>query len=469
VSPKPQAKTQPKERTVLAAAVSLLPDNVRVAVAGLYDEHLATFSEGGTMYETPSPNQRVYLAPLSVTAALRVVGSDTETSRTVVALARVPRILVLAKQAVSQQKGTTPGTQLDVWRNSVVKYYHSGFGDLSDEQVCWVVAATSCHWIVEDEEKECVPGTDLTWRELYMYGVVCRGKDGQFSLLFCALFTNPERFGPLSAKFTELFGVQLPHAVLDLRAWFEAHGRKNVLTDVGDTWEYMFNACLVLRYHLLRESHGAEAGVDLWLSLSDVYASESAAAAEMLGEWEVCLSEVKQDASEGAVEDAASHPRSLRCNKSVADAHHDAILPARKVKNHANIVGLALQHRFSTGPGKSAKELLPQLLSKKKGGIQCRLLHCCPGVKEKKFTRRALRLVSAFKSRMFGELSGRGCINNDTVDTLLQLRDLGSSRSSSSSAPSSAKRSTSVKRKKETTRPTKPKKSTGPRRRRGRG
>lgn len=94
----------------------------------------------------------------------------------------------------------------------------------------------------------------------------------------------------LRAKFFELFGVTLEHAVFDYAQWLEAK-TEGTTTLVGDSWEHLVNSALVLRYHLLSKQIETGAGKKpLALPLSTVYeCDEKTYPGNVLSRFEVCL------------------------------------------------------------------------------------------------------------------------------------------------------------------------------------
>ena len=244
------AKIPVKSGTLLSYAMSSLPVDVRVAVAGLADSRLQFLSENGTFYQSSDG----VLNTLSTDSAFQMIShssTNKDVINIIVALSKVPRILKLGMDVLEAYPKVASNTQLDLWRFQVDIYYKSTLSTFHLNDACWIIAATSAKWIVH-LDSERVPGTTLSWRDLYSKGIVTRAQSGQYSLIFCNLWGKHEDWTPLRSRFTKLFGIDMAHAVLDIGNVLHTKGRKSSSSLIGDIWESMFNACLVLRYHLLQ-------------------------------------------------------------------------------------------------------------------------------------------------------------------------------------------------------------------------
>jgi hypothetical protein len=431
--------------TLLSVAMAALPPKVRAAVVGLEDRKLDFLSDDGTLYCTKSS----ILEVLSLQNAQDMLGRDEPSAKLMMLLSRVPRMLKLGLDVLADIPSATCATKVDTWRVKVKGYYKSSLQTFAIEDACWIIAATNCRWIVNDKSK--VPGTQLVWGQLYSREVVTRNLEGQFSLMFGALEGNENWKGELVVKFRELFGVDLARATVSLTKWFTNKSTKSATSGVGDIWDHIFNASLVLRYHLLRAEQKRDN-----IPLDQVYHPAGDNMRAMLGQWEVCLVQgVALVLTETFVTDYL--PANCLCsNKMVVFAHHDALLPIRlcskqdekqatPVNSPVCSRALALQHRF--GKQKPAGELLPQLLAKKhetKGGGQqksepkekqqpspppCCLLHICPSIEEGDLWHHGggatgTLLRSARDRRRFADVSGHGCMNDEVICVLLQLHNL---------------------------------------------
>jgi len=300
-------------------------------------------------------------------------------------------------------------------------YYKGTISRYTLEEASWLIAATTCRWIVphfvQGTHEVCVPGTKLPWRLLEAQSCITRNVDGQVSLVFGMIQNcSSDWMEHLIVKFYELFGVALDHAVFSYAQWIESK-MKGATTLIADSWEHLVNSALVLRYHLLSKQIETTTGTrPVGLPLSTVYeCDEKTYPGNVLANFDVRLEKAVYGESEVFV--STSLAPGLYSNKATVSAHHDAVISCVKPP-----VSLALRYRFE--PPKEALELLPQLkasISQATDAADCVLLHICPSVDESAFKRSHPTLMEAYQAGRFVEISGRGCMNEEILNSSLPI------------------------------------------------
>eukprot|EP00971_Amphidinium_carterae_P309932 6159132-Amphidinium_carterae.1 len=309
----------------------------------------------------------------------------------------VPRLL----EYVFNDKGTVATVYAAI--NAMSQCFNQSYKDvvtryLRDDDVAWkLVLCAAVGWPASP--LDTVPGSALKWGTLFHEGAAFPVSDS-IVIPWIWWHNDTDVYGRI--------GSQLRQMGLDLESMhpnpLDMVESAQGAVKTGKPWEKMFANCLAARFRLICISKNMDA-TTTWLPLRDVYLTQNQHVAEVLRPFEVSWGAGVQSPDTETFVDSHIQANVITLNAKVADAHHDILLPARRVGTKTPEY-IAVQCRF--GQPKNATELQKSEQHKvRKGGEEMSnvLLQCASNAKEGR--RQRFQLSEAAKPKAKPKPKGR--------------------------------------------------------------
>jgi hypothetical protein len=259
---------------------------------------------------------------------------------------QIPRLLYLAHEQwyefkLSQRKHKEK-VLLDFEERALG--YYSEMGEIWDKfsanEIAHIALSCGVHLRVNLKSDPIVPGTSIDWKSLIDSSLVFPYADKCFMLPFQLIWNlaegSEEKLAYKKRKeVTEICKDRVKN--LDLDSLFVSYDKlcSLQLYELGVWFESFFVSSLAAKYYLL--ALGSPVGPHRFTDVYDIVKPEDTGARDVLDQFMVDFSDGISTPDKEAFVNKNPYGRSIIHNKKIITAHHDAIIPATKDGERADI------------------------------------------------------------------------------------------------------------------------------------